>query len=683
MVLAVSRCLRLLLNNKPISDIMNELLTEVIRETSNTYGLIGERKVKTTGDIYYRYYGIYGVDKDSMQYKRFKKDGYFDDRQHNMHIDLVEGHAVFYNDLLRRRGRKYPEGHPNINKVIFIPLKNKSGNVIGVLVLGGDTNFSEQFVEDYSHIISLTGLFLQLSLERYHLQNSKNSFLANISHEIRTPLSGIICMTKMLSDETLTDRQRQLMNVVDTCCVQLMNITNDILDYTNITSGKLRLKSEPIVITKLLDTLHGLISDKIQPEVQLKINMTPDVPPIIIGDRTRIIQVLLNLIDNSAKYTKNGTIELFVECDGITDDKYILHFRLTDTGTGIPEDRMDSIFDTINMYSTDYLTSQGGIGLGLPIVKNIVELYKGTISVYSKYREGTTIDFTMSFDTPNQAIDLNQHFQNMYILVYDSDDAERLILFDVLLGLGARPVVAYDRNNLIHYLNGKVIDFKLIICRVDDLDNDDLIQLSSYNIDIIALSNELLEVDIPNLINMNPPITSDNLTSKLTVICLRDFKFNAMSSDNITCSTIPHVLGRMPNILIADDDLRNQEVLKIMLNKQGYEKITMVNDGLELYSELMKESVSYDIAFVDLKMPLLDGISAIKKLNDYILVNPDSIQAKRRNKMLIIAVTASVSSETRKRCFEIGMNGYITKPISDSDLEKISTMLRAVITSMN
>jgi len=657
----IVKCLKSLLNNHTVSSVLELYLERVCTVTDSKYGLIGQRIHGS--DPHYRYFGMCGMPKSSSQYKKYVEDGYYDDKSHNMHIDFVNGKPIFHNDLRRSRNKPYPKGHPDINRVIFIPLRDIKGNIVGVLGLGGDNAYNLSFVDKYNYWIDLGSIFLQITLELVALIQSRDNFLANISHELRTPLSGIMCVNNIVLNMDLPPTLKHHMEIIETCCTQLLDLTNDILDYTNITSGKLQLKNEEVSILDVLDTLNILVKDKIQPGVKLQFVSDSNIPDKIMGDRTRIIQILMNVMDNSSKFTKTGHITVTSEHVQLIDDTHIIKFTVEDTGCGIDKDRMVHVFDMVNNFNPSYLSSQCGVGLGLPITKHIVELYGGVINISSEVNKGTTIDFILKLGKTEDIATLKKILSCKDILLYINNDIIRDTIFDFLLDVGARPQIATDKVSLKRYLkrHGTNYNFQHIVADTELMNNDiPVIHIDTHS----GLTPEEIKNSLIQSLNTGMPTTVDTYSVARTIEQYTKAK------------------RQQYKVMIAEDNEQNMEVFTMLLDSIGYntDNITKITNGAELYVALIDPESVFDIAFIDLKMPVLDGISAVKQYNEYMEAHPDNIVTQRRNHMLILAVTASVSPQTKQNCFDVGMNGYIQKPIKVKDLEKVDVMINAMKT---
>jgi len=657
----VIKCLKGLLNNEPISNILEMYLQYLCIITKSKYGLLGHRIEKhDTVGVSYRYYGVYGIDKSSTQYKEYKYKGYYEDNSHNMHIDLVDGKSIYFNDL-KHRNKPLPEGHVDIKKVIFIPLKDINDRVIGVLSLSGDNNYTDEFINIHQYWIELSSVFLQITLDRKHLIRSRDNFLANISNELRTPLSGIMCMNNLIMGSDMPDKIRSHMEIIETCCTQLLDLTNDILDYTNIATDNIKIKNEPILIPDIMDSLEVLVQDRIKPGVKLLINIDNSVLNTLMGDKTRILQVLMNIVDNSSKFTKQGYIKIDINLKSVTSTTHSINFIVEDTGSGIDPCNMDNVFDIINSSQSSYLTSQCGIGLGLSITKHIVHLYGGSIDITSIVGVGTKVTFDMSFDLSINIIDIDNILKDKDVLIYISDYNISDIAFDLLSSISARPVIVNDLLGFNRYINRAGNSFNFYMILTDNtITTEDIITVYST-----AKTKEDIKEDIIKVFKTKLPDSDSS------------------NSPTVVNNTIEkHIYNKRSNyrILIAEDNKQNIQIITLLLESIGYNinNITKVKDGASLYVLLTDEKSEFDIAFIDLKMPVMDGITAIKKYTEYITQHPDGLISKRRNSLLIMAVTSTVSENTRDACYAVGMNGYIQKPIRIADLEKIDVLFNAI-----
>jgi PAS domain S-box-containing protein len=225
---------------------------------------------------------------------------------------------------------------------------------------------------------------------------AKDIFLANMSHEIRTPMNAIIGFANLLKDTPMTKEQWEYTNNINTASLNLMGIINDILDFSKIESGHLVIEEISYNLKELVKNVKAVLNQKaIEKNLNLDIFMGDSIPEHVMGDPTRLNQILLNLINNALKFTERGSVKLFVELSETTADGYLLEFSIVDTGIGIPEDKLDTIFERFAQADTDTTRKYGGTGLGLSISKLLIELQKGSISVKSRHNEGSTFSFSL------------------------------------------------------------------------------------------------------------------------------------------------------------------------------------------------------------------------------------------------------------------------------------------------
>ncbi|MBI2271155.1 MAG: response regulator [Bacteroidetes bacterium] len=289
--------------------------------------------------------------------------------------------------------------------VFEIQMRKKGGEIMWALI-------SEAPLYDIKqNIIGSIGIYLDITERKNYEQelrsakelaeNSKKvkeQFLANMSHEIRTPMNAIIGMAKILEENNLNEEQKECITVINLSADNLLSIINDILDFSKIESGKITFEKHPFKLRKVIEgiiqTLHFTVNSK---SIILNYSISDNVPPVIIGDIVRLRQILLNLCSNSIKFTEQGTVSIDVQLKEQRDNDYTLLFTVTDTGIGIPADKLPTIFESFVQASGDTTRKYGGTGLGLTITKQLIELQGGCISVKSKINEGSQFSFTITF----------------------------------------------------------------------------------------------------------------------------------------------------------------------------------------------------------------------------------------------------------------------------------------------
>ena len=429
----------------------------------------------------------------------------------------------------------------------------------------------------------------------------------------------------------------------------------------------------------------------IEKELYLNYILEDKLPDKIITDNTRLCQVLVNLLSNSIKFTKKGHVILRVNIESVVGSLYTLHFIVEDTGIGIPKNKIDRIFDTFQQIPNNYIAGSVGVGLGLPISKHLISLFNGKIWAESDASVGTKMHFNIRAKKFADVIDvkeLKQFYTGKNVLIIDNDPETRKILFSTLVEIGIKPVISNNMNDANMYLVSDIYTFEFIIVNIAYVDTDDIDRLNRIkdnSVKIILVDQKsdkkIQSVDydytvytpisrtklesVFNLIFVERKTNSPDKNTHTTQKLITD-RTNAIRDRPSLKTTIKIAKNNDLRILVAEDIKTNQQVILTMLKSLGYENVTIVGNGLELIDELQTTANGYDIVFVDLKMPEMDGITASKKIIS-------SIPQDKYGQL--VALTASVSNKLQDQCYEVGMASYITKPI---DIEKLESILKSL-----
>ncbi len=510
---------------------------------------------------------------------------------------------------------------------------------------------------------------------------AKSQFIATMSHEIRTPMNGVIGMVEMLRSTTLDDEQKHYLEVISRSSESLMGIINDILDYSKIEAGKMSLESIEFDLEQLIDDCLQLFGGTAHTRnLELMGNIAPGTPRRVIGDPTRLRQVLVNLIGNAFKFTAEGSV--FIEVAQISndhDDHCTVHFSVHDSGIGIEHNVQKAIFEAFKQADSTTTRKFGGTGLGLAICKQLVELMDGRIGLHSEPNHGSTFWFTIRFkpaeedhsDPQSCSLALSGK-QLFYIHPTDfMDEALRQHAQQVNLRLQA----CHDVENAVAQLLERPtpVDFILLSQDLNGASGLDIAttlrQRDEYfETPIVMLTNEQsssfsLEELMPISSMLKRPFCVrkiiDTLLAETTGISLNQL----MPTTPVKSDTRPVDL----NVLVAEDNVVNRMVIEGLLDKLDI-KPDFSENGVQVVDTFCSLKKKYDLIFMDCEMPEMDGFEATLKIRRFESDRGDA-------HVPIIALTAHVEAEHRQRVIDVGMNYYVSKPVT---LEKITEALSSV-----
>jgi PAS domain S-box-containing protein len=562
-------------------------------------------------------------------------------------------------------------------------LKTRDGRLIPVLIHAHSIFDQKKFggvVSVITDISNLKKIEEELRISREEAlaaSRAKSEFLANMSHEIRTPMNGIICMIELTLQTELTEEQLQFLKAARASAESLLTILNDILDFSKIEARMIELvPAEFNLHNSITEIVSTLALPAHQKGLELLCHVPPSLPESVIGDTSRLRQVLLNLVSNAIKFTERGEVAVEVREESRTTQDITLHFQVRDTGIGIPRDKLESIFQPFVQADASFSRKYGGTGLGLAITSQLVSLMGGRIWAESEVGRGSTFHFTVRLglvpERRTRAVPATlAAVHGLRVLVVDDNQTNRVILKEMLQSWRMKPEEAASGPQALKLIQAAIdrkeaFELFILDLSMPEMDGFELIRKvkeieEARQVPIIILTSADRVGDLHQARELGvqaylvKPVRPSDLLDTIMAI-----KGTAEAEPKLEVPITEHTLPefrRKYHILLAEDNPVNQKVAIHLLQKKGH-RVTVAENGRQALEFLEKEK--FDLVLMDVQMPEMDGFEATRQIRQ---------QEKASGEHLpIVAMTAHAMKGDREKCLEAGMDDYVAKPLYPEQL---------------
>ncbi|WP_395688282.1 response regulator [Caenimonas koreensis] len=560
------------------------------------------------------------------------------------------------------------DGRRVLYDTVVSPLWDEDGQAQGVLSISRNITERRRQEEQIRHAKEIAEEATRM----------KSNFLANMSHEIRTPMNAVIGLSHLVLKTDLTERQRDYITKVQTSGQHLLGVINDILDFSKVEAGKMDLEQAEFEVEKLLDTTSSVISEKCHAKgLELVFEVAPDVPSHLIGDSLRLGQILLNLSNNAVKFTQAGEIVISVRATERTDTDVLLLFRVRDTGIGLTAEQKSRLFQSFSQADSSTTRRFGGTGLGLAISKRLVDLMDGEVGVESEIGKGSTFWFSARVGVSaakRRELLPNPDLRGRRALVVDDNDQARAVITEMLTGMtfttgGSASGLAAINEVQRAAASGQGYDVVYLDWRMPDIDGMEtarriralglksppmVLMVTAYGRE--EARKEAHDAGIRDV--LVKPVTP-SLLFDTTMSALGSSRPASHGTTTVAVADDLRAPHRRARVLLVEDNDINQQVAREMLEDAGV-TVDVADNGLVALQ--MVQKTRYALVFMDMQMPVMDGVTATRAIRGL----PGMAD------LPIAAMTANAMEQDRRNCMEAGMNDFIVKPI---DPQALATVL--------
>jgi two-component system, sensor histidine kinase and response regulator len=564
-----------------------------------------------------------------------------------------------------------PTGKTEWVLTTLVPLRDSQGQVVAFVGIDRDITKrkkAEKHLEEAKEAAQMAS-------------QAKSEFLANMSHEVRTPMNGILGMIDLALETELTQEQHEYLGMAKASADSMLTVINDILDFSKIEAGKLDLDSVEFDLRDSLEeTIKTLALRADQKGLELLCQVRPSVPEVVRGDPTRLRQVVVNLVGNAIKFTKEGEVAVMVECQAQDRQALTLHFTVRDTGIGIPPEKQKLIFEAFSQADSSTTRKYGGTGLGLTISTRLVQMMGGEIWLESEVGRGTRFHFTARLGVGERPVGVEprapENLRDLKVLVVDDNLTNRRILEEVLRHWDMRPVSAESGVEALARLaeawEAKE-PYALVLTDVNmpEMDGFALVERIRERSElatttIMMLTSAGQRGDAPRCRELGvaaylmKPIRQSELRDAVVRVLIdqeQEREPLLLTRHSMRERLMPTVSLQ---VLLAEDNLVNQRLAIRLLEKRRH-RVVVANNGREVLVALQKES--FDLVLMDVQMQELDGLEATAAIREK--------ERRCGGHLPIIAMTAHAIKGDRERCLAAGMDGYLAKPLRVQELDEL------------